>query len=178
MFCSVADFLGCLLRVRANGATCSRKCQLDIVVCFVQNPQRKPDPQRIEEDQVYPEIHEVTGVQIWATDQPFRCEGHEACHAQSVMPELHYIYRLFRSNNGRLMNSPPYNSPVANTLAQNHNLPALSFFLTNSQIHSAKGPPANTVSSSKLMTVRSAPPHLLSAFAYSCQSFAVALVPY
>jgi hypothetical protein len=40
------------------------KSSIDVVVCFIKNPERNPDPERIEEDQIYPEIHEVAGIQI------------------------------------------------------------------------------------------------------------------
>jgi hypothetical protein len=60
-------------------------------------------------------------------------------------------------------NKPPYNSPVASTTIQK--LAIGSFRIIIVQIHSASGPAPNTVSNSKLTTVKSAPPHLLSAFA-------------
>lgn len=45
------------------------------------------------------------------------------------------------------------------------------------QIYSANGPAPNTVNSSKLTTVRSAPAHLLSACAYTIHIFVAQLSP-
>lgn len=51
----------------ASRTTSPSECQADVVVCLVQDPKREPDPEHIEEDQVYPEIHEITSIQIGGT---------------------------------------------------------------------------------------------------------------
>jgi hypothetical protein len=64
-------------------------------------------------------------------------------------------------------------------IIQNHffNDPFLASLLNIQQIHSAIGPATHTVKISRVTTVRSVPPHLLSAFAYSCHSRLNGVVP-
>ena len=112
---------------------------------------------------------------------------HKGNQTQSVLKKTRYTQRYMKllvsrlglpvSHSGAKVMKPPYSSPVARTVAQNHSLPPRSLRLINSQIYNAKGPAPNTVRISRLITVRSAPPHRLSAFAYSCHSLAVGLVP-
>ena len=42
------------------------------------NPQRNPNPERVEEDQVHPEVHEVACIKVDITDEPLGAESHES----------------------------------------------------------------------------------------------------
>lgn len=42
---------------------------------------RDPDPERVEEDQVYPQVHKVAAVQPLVSGQPLWGKRHETCDA-------------------------------------------------------------------------------------------------
>ena len=66
------------LPLYADGSTCSRECKSNAVIGFIQEPQRKPYPQRIEEDQIDPQVHEVASIQVRTAGQPLWRKCHES----------------------------------------------------------------------------------------------------
>lgn len=131
-----------------------------------QDKQRYPNPQSVEEEEVHPQVHEVRSIKAWAARQPLRGECHETCIRQNHIEKT--------CNNA--MHLPPYNSPIATTVA--HHQAALTRPRTRlQQTKHANGAMQPTVANSMLTNVRSAPPHRLSARAYSCHNCAVTPVP-
>ena len=82
-----------LQTLHSNCSARPSKRNADVSVCFVENPERNPDPEKVKEEKVHPEVHEVAGIKIRIATQPFRCESHESWHSELPIAE-HSLYLL------------------------------------------------------------------------------------
>lgn len=53
------------------------KSTSNIVPRLVKDPKRTPNPERVKEEEIDPQKHEIAGIQIRASGQPFRRKSHE-----------------------------------------------------------------------------------------------------
>lgn len=72
--------LNCLeqLNLQALLALPYTQCVGDVLCRVPDDPERDPHPERVEEDEIHPEVHEVARIEVQVTNEPLGAKGHEA----------------------------------------------------------------------------------------------------